>query len=35
MNIPENIKMYFDYSALARDLFMNDYVFADGYVFAR
>ncbi len=35
MNIPENLKMYFDYSALARDLFINDYMFADGYVFAR
>lgn len=26
---------YFDYSAFARDLFITDYVFVDGYVFSR
>ena len=35
MDIPENIRYYFDYGAFARDIFINDYVFADGYVFAR
>lgn len=35
MNIPENLKMYFDYSALARDLFIYDYLFTGNFVFAR
>lgn len=35
MDIPENLRYYFDYGAFARDIFINDYVFADGYVFAR
>lgn len=31
--IPENLRYYFDYEKFARDLFMTDYTFADGYVF--
>ena len=26
---------YFDYKAFARDLFISDYIFEDGYVFRR
>lgn len=33
MEIPESMESYFDYGALARDLFM-DYSFIDGYVFS-
>lgn len=29
-----SLAMYFDYEAFARDLFINDYEFVDGYVFA-
>lgn len=29
-----SLAMYFDYKAFARDLFINDYDFVDGYVFA-
>lgn len=31
--IPENLRGYIDYKAFARDLFMGDYFYADGYVF--
>lgn len=31
--VPESVKMYFDYKAFARDLFMGDYDFESGYVF--
>ena len=30
-----NLEMYFDYSAYARDRFVNDYVYLNGFVFAR
>ena len=30
-----NLSYYFDYKAFARDLFMSDYIFDDGYVFRR
>ena len=33
--MPENLRYYFDYEKFARDLFINDYVFEDGYVFSR
>jgi antirestriction protein len=33
--IPENLRYYFDYEKFARDLFINDYYFVDGYVFNR
>jgi len=32
--MPENLKHYFDYEALARDLFINDYTFLNGFVFS-
>lgn len=32
-SMPENIQMYFDYEAYARDLFLNDFTFWNGYVF--
>lgn len=31
--LPESLRMYFDYEAYARDLFSDGYVFHDGYVF--
>lgn len=30
-----NLSYYFDYKAFARDLFISDYIFEDGYVFHR
>lgn len=30
-----NLACYFDYAAFARDLFMSDYYFDDGFVFRR
>ena len=30
-----HLSMYFDYKAFARDLFISDYIFEDGYVFSR
>lgn len=30
-----NLSYYFDYKAYARDLFISDYIFEDGYVFRR
>jgi antirestriction protein len=32
-SMPENIQMYFDYEAYARDLFLGDFKFWNGYVF--
>lgn len=32
-DMPENLRYYFDYKKFARDLFINDYVFQNGYVF--
>lgn len=34
-NLPEFAKTYFDYEKFARDLFMTDYWFDNGYVFRR
>ncbi len=34
-DIPENLRYYIDYEKFARDLFMSDYWFEDGYVFRR
>jgi antirestriction protein len=31
--VPESLRVYFDYEAYARDLFSSGYVFHDGYVF--
>ncbi|QXD01340.1 antirestriction protein ArdA [Klebsiella sp. PL-2018] len=31
--MPESLRVYFDYEAYARDLFSDGYVFHDGYVF--
>lgn len=33
--IPEHLQFYFDYDAFARDLFINDFVMSNGYVFFR
>ena len=32
--IPSNLHYYVDYDAFARDIFINDYTFVDGYVFS-
>ena len=32
-NVSDDLKSYFDYEAYARDLFINDFTFLDGYVF--
>ncbi|EEZ6820015.1 antirestriction protein ArdA [Escherichia coli] len=32
-DVPESLRMYFDYDAYARDLFSSGLVFVDGYVF--
>ena len=34
-NVPESVKVYFDYAAFARDLFISDYYFDSGFVFRR
>jgi antirestriction protein len=34
-SIPENLRCYFDFKAFARDLFINEYWYEDGYVFRR
>ena len=34
-NMMGHLAYYFDYKAYARDLFMSDYYFDDGYVFRR
>ena len=34
-DLPEFAKTYFDYEKFARDLFMTDYWYEDGYVFRR
>ena len=31
--LPQSLRCYFDYEKFARDLFINDYTFIDGYVF--
>jgi antirestriction protein len=33
VGMPEYLQSYFDYESFARDLFMGDYTFVDGYVF--
>jgi len=33
-DVPENVARYFDYDAYARDLFINNLVFKDGYIFS-
>ena len=33
--MPENLRYYFNYEKFARDLFISDYVFLDGYVFSQ
>lgn len=33
--IPSHLENYIDYGAFARDLFMGDFYFEDGYVFSR
>ncbi len=35
MEVPEGIKTYFDYEKFARDLFICDYYYDEGYVFRR
>ncbi|HCI8531359.1 TPA: antirestriction protein ArdA, partial [Klebsiella pneumoniae] len=32
--VPESLRVYFDYEAYARDLFSSVYVFHEGYVFS-
>ena len=32
-NVPESVSRFFNYKAFARELFMSDYDFSDGYVF--
>lgn len=32
--VPDNLKYYFDYKAFARDLFIGDYTFNNGFVFS-
>lgn len=32
--VPESLRVYFDYEAWARDLFSSGYVFHEGYVFS-
>jgi antirestriction protein len=33
-DVPESLRMYFDYDAYARDFFSSGLVFVDGYVFS-
>ena len=33
-DLPDNLRCYFDYTAFARDLFINDYIYLDGFVFS-
>jgi antirestriction protein len=33
--VPEHLRGYIDYAALARDLFLDDYIFVKGFVFSR
>jgi len=33
-SMPENLRYYFDYEAFTRDMFINDYLFLDGFVFS-
>lgn len=32
-DVPDHLRMYFDFKAFARDLFMSDYIWAGGHVF--
>ncbi|HDE1300874.1 TPA: antirestriction protein ArdA, partial [Klebsiella pneumoniae] len=32
--VPESLRVYFDYEVYARDLFSSGYVFHEGYVFS-
>ncbi|ENQ2791496.1 TPA: antirestriction protein ArdA, partial [Klebsiella pneumoniae] len=32
--VPESLRVYFDYEAYARDLFSSGYVFHEGFVFS-
>lgn len=34
-SIPKHLQYYFDYEKYSNDLFINDFVFIDGYVFRR
>lgn len=34
-SVPENLRSYFDYEAYARDLFIDDFTFSNGFVFRR
>lgn len=34
-DLSDFVKMYFDYDAYARDIFINEYIFEKGYVFLR
>lgn len=34
-DVPENVRYYIDYEKFARDLFISDYYYANGYVFRR
>jgi antirestriction protein len=31
-SMPKNLRYYFDYAAFSRDLFINDYIYLDGFV---
>jgi antirestriction protein len=33
-DVPKGLKYYIDYGAFCRDIFINDYTFWDGYIFA-
>lgn len=33
--VPESVRYYFDYAAFARDLFIDDFNFCEGYVFCQ
>jgi len=35
MQIPAEIEPYFDYEKYARDLFMTDFIFENGFIFFR
>jgi len=35
MEVPQALQGYIDYEKLARDLFINDFYYSDGYVFRR
>ena len=33
-DMPQNLRRYFDHAAFARDIFINDYTYLDGFVFS-